>query len=86
VDDVANGDAFKRNDSAILEAGGVGKVQRSSMLASEQAARGAGHEKDDGDQQGERGQNQRSHLKLRPLNLFAAWHVIPLAELSGSTP
>ena len=32
------------------------------------------------------GQNQCPHLQLRPLNLFAAWHVTPLAELSRSTP
>ena len=74
------------NDGAIFQAAGVGKVTTQLDAASEQAARGGGHEKDDRDQQGEGDQNQSAHLELRPLNLFAAWHLTPLKELSGSTP
>ena len=82
VDHVADGDALERDRRAVLEPRGILKVGAQHELARKQPARRAGHEKNQPDQHGHGHQDQSSHSQLRPLNLFAAWHGTPLAEMS----
>ena len=75
VVDVADGYAFERDRGAILESGGILKVGSAARALRRTGRRGAGHEKNEPDEHRHGHQDQRSHLQLRPLNLFAAWHV-----------
>ena len=77
---------IQRHRRAVLDAAGIGEVGAQEHPVGEKAARGCIHEKNKADQHGDGGQNQHPHLQLRPLNLFAAWHVTPLTEMSELTP
>ena len=86
MDDIADGDAFQRDRRSVLEPGGIFKVGAKQELARKEPARGAGHEENDPDEHERGRQDQTSHSQLRPLNLFAAWHGTPFAEMSQLTP
>jgi len=82
MDHIADGYAFQRDGRSVLESRGILKVRAEHELARKEAARGAGHEKDEPDQHEHGHHDQRPHSQLRPLNLFAAWHDNPLDEMS----
>src|SRR6266568_5916044 len=75
---VADGDAFEGDWRSVLEPGGVVKISPKSQFVRKDASRGGGHKQDEQHHNGQGRQDQCAHSQLRPLNLFAAWQVIPL--------
>ena len=73
--------ATLQGDGARLEAGGVGKIGSQRQFWCKGTARRARHQKYEAYQHRHGHKDQYADLKLRPLDVFSAWHGIPLGEL-----
>ena len=62
--DVADGDAFKSDGGAYLDAGGVVEVGTELCLVGEGSSRGAGHEEDQPNEHSNGYENQCTHSQL----------------------
>ena len=76
--DVANVHALQAHRSADAQTPGVVDVSTNFNFLGEQTG-GAGHDEDENGEGYEGNKYGQSHPELRPLHLFFAWHVLPIA-------